>query len=108
MVLRSDSHPVRREVSATRPERVGGGYDYTGIHSIAVSEDDPDDVIVGASCGGVWRTRDGGESWAQCAHGMFHDFNLLRPRLVLVAVKHYRAGFRYILAGVGPNLCVLK
>jgi photosystem II stability/assembly factor-like uncharacterized protein len=60
-----------------RPERAkwaGGGYDYPGIHSICVHPNDPDDVLVGVSCGGNWRTRDGGESWAQCAHGMAYDF----------------------------------
>ncbi len=61
-----------------RPERAkwaGGGYDFPGIHSIAVHPSDSRDVVVAISCGGVWRTRDGGETWKQCAHGMFYDFN---------------------------------
>tara|TARA_R110002096_G_scaffold316010_12_gene510390 strand:+ start:17286 stop:18410 length:1125 start_codon:yes stop_codon:yes gene_type:complete len=61
-----------------RPERAkwaGGGYDVPGIHSICVHPNDSKDVIVAISCGGVWRTRDGGETWKQCAHGMFYDFN---------------------------------
>ena len=41
----------------------GGGYDYPGVHSICVSPSDPDDLVVGVSCGGVWRTRDGGATW---------------------------------------------
>jgi len=60
------------------PERAkwcGGGYDYPGIHSIAVSADDADDIVIGVSCGGAWRTRDGGDSWTQCAQGMYYDFN---------------------------------
>jgi hypothetical protein len=59
------------------PERAkwaGGGYDVPGIHSISVHPDDADDVLVAVSCGGNWRTRDGGETWAQCAHGMAYDF----------------------------------
>lgn len=61
-----------------RPERArwcGGGYDYPGIHSIAVNPEEPDDIVLGVSCGGVWRTRDGGASWSQSAHGMYYDFN---------------------------------
>jgi hypothetical protein len=64
------------------PERAlwcGGGYDYPGIHSIAINPQDADDVVIGVSCGGVWRTRDGAKSWSQCAHGMFYDFNPEKP-----------------------------
>ncbi len=56
-----------------RPERArwaGGGYDFPGIHSLAVHPADPDHVLTAISCGGVWRTRDGGKTWAQTAHGM--------------------------------------
>ena len=64
------------------PERAnwcGGGYDYPGIHSIATHPQDPNDIVIGVSCGGVWRTRDGAKSWSQIAHGMFFDFNLDTP-----------------------------
>ena len=57
-----------------RPERtewVGGGYDHPGIHSILVDPRDSSDVILGISCGGVWRTRDAGATWALCATGMY-------------------------------------
>ena len=60
------------------PERAkwsGGGYDYPGIHSIEIHPENPDDIILGISCGGTWRTSDAGKSWTQCAHGMFYDFN---------------------------------
>ncbi|WP_193214065.1 WD40/YVTN/BNR-like repeat-containing protein [Luteolibacter marinus] len=60
-----------------RPERskwAGGGYDFPGIHSICVDPRDSRKVSVGISCGGVWRTEDGGETWAQSAHGMAYDF----------------------------------
>ena len=48
-----------------RPERkewLGGGYDHAGIHSILLDPRDSKHVTVGISCGGVWQTRDGGDS----------------------------------------------
>lgn len=60
-----------------RPERsewFGGGYDHPGIHSILVDPRDPDDIILGISCGGIWRTRDSGSSWALCADGMRAEY----------------------------------
>jgi hypothetical protein len=58
------------------PERrqwFGGGYEVPGIHSICVHPDEPDDIVVGVSCGGAWRTRDGGRSW-RAGHGMRADY----------------------------------
>lgn len=52
----------------------GGGYDYPGIHSILVDPRDANDVIVGVSTGGVWRTTDGGASWRVCSHGMRAEY----------------------------------
>jgi hypothetical protein len=46
-----------------RKQWVGGGYDHPGIHSVSVHPGDPDDVLLGISCGGAWRTRDGGATW---------------------------------------------
>lgn len=60
-----------------RPERKqwsGGGYDHPGIHSILVDPRDSGDIIVGVSCGGVWRTRDGGATWTICASGMRAEY----------------------------------
>ena len=56
-----------------RKEWMGGGYDVPGIHSICVHPNDPDDIVVGVSCGGAWRTRDGGETWT-VGHGMRATF----------------------------------
>lgn len=56
-----------------RPERhgwFGGGYDFPGIHSICVDPRDPRRLLVAISTGGVWRSEDGGETWAQTAQGM--------------------------------------
>jgi photosystem II stability/assembly factor-like uncharacterized protein len=48
----------------------GGGAEYPGIHSICVDPRDSRRVTVGVSCGGVWRTRDGGETWELGGEGM--------------------------------------
>lgn len=56
-----------------RPERsrwFGGGYDFPGIHSICVDPRNSRRVLLGISCGGAWRTEDGGQTWMQTAHGM--------------------------------------
>lgn len=56
-----------------RPERrkwFGGGYDDPGIHSVCVHPDDWKQIAVGVSCGGVWFSRDGGESWSCRTQGM--------------------------------------
>ena len=57
-----------------RAEWFGGGYDVPGIHSICVDPRDSRQVLVGISCGGVWRTEDGGESWTISATGMRADY----------------------------------
>ena len=60
-----------------RPERLkwfGAGYDHAGIHSILVDPDDSRHVVVAVSIGGVWITRDGGESWVLGGHGLRSDY----------------------------------
>jgi photosystem II stability/assembly factor-like uncharacterized protein len=57
-----------------RKKWFGGGYDTPGIHSVLVDPRDAAVVTVGISCGGVWRTRDGGARWQNIAHGMFAAF----------------------------------
>lgn len=57
-------HPLRREW-------FGGGADFPGIHSVCVDPRDSRRVTVGVSCGGVWVTEDGGESWNCRADGMW-------------------------------------
>ena len=54
----------------SRKKWMGGGAEEPGIHSIQVHPRDPKTVSVGVSCGGVWRTRDGGATWENCAKGM--------------------------------------
>ena len=56
-------HPARRDW-------FGGGADLPGIHSILVDPRDPDRIVVGVSCGGVWVSGDGGANWSCRAQGM--------------------------------------
>jgi hypothetical protein len=53
-----------------RTEWMGGGYDGAGIHSICVDPRDSRRVTLAVSTGGVWQTRDRGETWKVCSSGM--------------------------------------
>ncbi len=57
-----------------RPKWNGGGKDDSGIHSICVDPRDPTCVAIAVSTGGVWRTKDGGATWANSAHGMRAEY----------------------------------
>lgn len=60
-----------------RPERMnwfGGGYDYPAIDAVHVDPRSRDTLRLSVSCGGVWRTDDGGATWKVTADGMFADF----------------------------------
>jgi hypothetical protein len=48
----------------------GGGADAPGIHSVMVDPRDAKRVTIAVSCGGVWKTRDGGETWTLGGPGM--------------------------------------
>ncbi len=60
-------HPARKKW-------FGGGYDWAGIHSLCVDPRAPGRVLLGISCGGVWETLDGGDSWALRTEGMWADY----------------------------------
>jgi hypothetical protein len=57
-----------------REEWFGGGADYPGIHSICVDPRDSQHVLIGISCGGAWRTRDGGATWDLAGTGLRAEF----------------------------------
>ena len=57
-----------------RAEWFGGGYDVPGIHSICVDPRNSAHVLVGVSCGGVWRTEDAGATWTVSSTGMRADY----------------------------------
>lgn len=52
----------------------GGGFDAPGVHSICPHPNDARELVVGVSCGGVWRTGDGGDSWDLVGDGLFADY----------------------------------
>lgn len=54
----------------SRAKWFGGGYDSPGIHSVIVDPTDRKRLYVGVSCGGVWLSEDGGETWTLRAEGM--------------------------------------
>ena len=59
------------------PDRLhwfGGGKDEPGIHSLCVDPRDSQRVLLSVSCGGVWLTEDGGETWACKADGMRAEY----------------------------------
>ncbi len=53
---------------------MGGGNDYPGMHSVLVDPRNPRHIRVAISCGGVWQTKDGGQSWELTANGMKADY----------------------------------
>ncbi|HVL56484.1 MAG TPA: exo-alpha-sialidase, partial [Burkholderiaceae bacterium] len=57
-----------------RMEWFGGGYDVPGIHSICIDPRDSRRILVAISCGGAWRSDDGGETWRLSAAGMRAGF----------------------------------
>jgi hypothetical protein len=57
-----------------RTEWMGGGYDAPGIHSICVDPRDSRRITVAVSTGGVWQTRDRGETWTLHGKGMRAEY----------------------------------
>jgi hypothetical protein len=57
-----------------RKEWMGGGYDTPGIHSICVDPRNSRKILLGISCGGAWRSEDGGASWRLSAKGMTANY----------------------------------
>jgi hypothetical protein len=54
-----------------REKWFGGGYDKPGIHSILLDPCDSRAMTVGVSCGGLWKSADGGASWSVGGRGLF-------------------------------------
>jgi len=56
----------------SRKEWFGGGADYPGIHSVIVGPSGA--LTIGVSCGGVWRSPDGGTTWELRGKGLYAEF----------------------------------
>lgn len=99
-----------------REEWFGGGAEQPGIHSICVDPRDARHVTIGISCGGVWTTRDGGQSWTPGGKGLRAEYmpperqfdqNVQDPHLVsqcgaqpdAMWVQHHNGIFRSTDAG---------
>ena len=52
----------------------GGGFDDPGIHSICIHPDNPKQIKVAISCGGVWVSEDAGETWQVKAKGLRAEY----------------------------------
>jgi photosystem II stability/assembly factor-like uncharacterized protein len=58
-----------------RRQWFGGGWgEGPSVHTISVDPRDSDRVVLGVSCGGVWETRDGGESWTLGGEGLRAEY----------------------------------
>jgi photosystem II stability/assembly factor-like uncharacterized protein len=58
----------------SRENWFGGGRDYPGLCSIIVDPRDSRHVTVGISVGGVYETRDGGQTWQGRNKGLYADY----------------------------------
>lgn len=83
-----------------RPRWNGGGKDQPGIHSICVDPRDPACVTVGISSGGVWRTRDGAESWTAHTKGMVAGY--VPPDQA--ELPEYQDPHRVVQSGAAPEV----
>ncbi|MGZ6144362.1 MAG: WD40/YVTN/BNR-like repeat-containing protein [Myxococcales bacterium] len=92
-LFRSDDRGASWSLSRSlwdRPERkawMGGGYDYPGIHSLAL---DGDRVVAGVSTGGLWVSEDKGTSWELCGKGMWAAYMPPEKKFDLVSQDVHR------------------
>lgn len=54
-----------------RADWFGGGFDDPGIHSICIDPRDSRHIVIAVSCGGVWRSRDFGNTWSAAGKGLW-------------------------------------
>lgn len=57
-----------------REQWMGGGNPAPALHSICPHPERPEELLIGVSCGGAWRTTDAGQTWALSAKGMTADY----------------------------------
>jgi len=113
-----DSWALNRQLwdDPLREQWFGGGADHPGIHSVCVDPRDAKRVTLGISCGGVWGTRDAGNTWQIGGRGMRAEYmppekqfepNIQDPHMVaqcranpdVLWVQHHNGIFRSTDAG---------
>jgi len=52
----------------------GGGMDLPALHSICLNEQNPQQIRIAISCGGVWQSNDKGQTWECRAQGMRAEY----------------------------------
>ena len=57
-----------------REKWFGAGYDHPGVHAICVDPEDSKHIVIAVSIGGIWITRDGGESWVIGGYGLRNEY----------------------------------
>ena len=57
-----------------RPNWMGGGYDFPGIHSICIDPRDSKIVRIAVSTGGIWETKNDGLIWTLRGEGLFAEY----------------------------------
>lgn len=60
-----------------REERMkwfGGGKDESGVHTICIDPRDSNHITIAISCGGVWNSYDGGNSWELHGQGLRAEY----------------------------------
>lgn len=94
-----------------RKEWFGGGLDWPAIHSICLDPRDAKRLVVGVSCGGVWETTDGGETWDTRSDGLWaaympperkHDPDIQDPHIIAMCpadpdvmwIQHHNGMFK--------------
>lgn len=79
-LFRSDDHGeswILNRPLWDQPERqkwMGGGNDQASVHSICVHPANANDLVVGVSVGGAWRSRDAGATWSLIGDGLVADY----------------------------------
>lgn len=63
-----------QDVLTDRDNLLCVGYDWPGIHSILVDPRNSNRILLGVSCGGVWETLDGGQTWTCAGDGLEADY----------------------------------
>jgi len=48
--------------------------EYTGVSEVHFDPRNPDEIRIGVSCGGVWASHDGGETWRQAGRGFDNEY----------------------------------